>query len=212
MRAADFWDQALSYDAYVDQMRENRDLFERRLPVTEVTDVERSALGADPLRILILTEDYCSDSAQFIPAVGKLARELDNVDVRLLLRNEHRDLAEGYVRKDGYQAIPVFIVLDDDGHELGYLIERPQRVYDELAAETRRFAQAHPELEGANRAYANIVSSQNRVLKTSFRSEIQATDSTWAGCTAKRAATMRLCHSAPVIRRNTKNTRMELTR
>jgi hypothetical protein len=113
-------------------------------------------LGVEPLRILILTEDYCGDSAQFIPAVGKLARELDNIDVRVLLRNEHRELAAGYVRKDGYQAIPVFIMLDADGRELGYLIERPQRVYDELAAETRRFAQMHPELEGANRAYANM--------------------------------------------------------
>jgi hypothetical protein len=156
MRAADFWDGALTYDAYVAQMRENRELFERRLPVTEVTDAERTALGAEPLRILVLTEDFCGDSAQFIPAVGKLAREIDNLEVRLLLRNEHRELAAGYVRQDGYQAIPVFIALDADGHELGYLIERPQRVYDELATETRRFAQAHPELEGANRAYANM--------------------------------------------------------
>jgi hypothetical protein len=137
-------------------MRENRELFERRLPATEVTDTDRAALGAEPLRILILTEDYCGDSAQFIPAVGKLASELNNVEVRLLLRNEHRDLAAGYVRKDGYQAIPVFIALDADGDELGYLIERPQRVYDELAAETRRFAHEHPELESANRSYANM--------------------------------------------------------
>jgi hypothetical protein len=154
--AADYWDQALTYEAYVAQMRENRDLFERRLPATDVTAAERSALGGEQLRILILTEDYCGDSAQFIPAVGKLARELDNIEVRLLLRNEHRELAANYLRKDGYQAIPVFIVLDAAGHELGYLIERPQLVYAELAAETRRFAQAHPELEGANRAYANM--------------------------------------------------------
>ena len=158
-------------------MRENRDLFERRLPATEITDAERTRPGADPLRILILTEDYCGDSAQFIPAVGKLARELDNIDVRLLLRNEHRDLAANYVRKDGYQAIPVFIALDAEGHELGYLIERPQRVYDELAAETRRFAQAHPELEGANRAYANMPAETKSAVfahSNSFRDTQQA--------------------------------------
>jgi hypothetical protein len=177
MQAADFWDQAFTYDAYVAQMRENRELFERRLPATEVTDAERSALGAAPLRILILTEDYCGDSAQFIPAVGKLARELDNLDVRLLLRNEHSELAARYVRKDGYQAIPVFIIVDADGHELGYLIERPQRVYDELAAETRRFAQAHPELVGANRAYANMPPETKAAVfanSNSFRDTQQA--------------------------------------
>jgi hypothetical protein len=43
------------------------------------------------------------------------------------------------------------------------------------------------------------VSIKNNALSTSFRSDTQATDSTWSGCTAKKAATRALAHSAPVI-------------
>ncbi len=42
--------------------------------------------------------------------------------------------------------------------------------------------------------------------RTSFRSATHATDSTWVGWTAKRAATKALRQVAPVIRRKTRNT------
>ena len=59
--------------------------------------------------------------------------------------------AAGYVRKDGYQAIPVLIVLDGAGEELGHLVERPARVNEELSAETRRFARENAHLDGVSR-------------------------------------------------------------
>ena len=40
---------------------------------------------------------------------------------------------------------------------------------------------------------------KNKALRTSFRSAIQATDSTWSGCNANNAATKALRHWAPVI-------------
>ena len=42
---------------------------------------------------------------------------------------------------------------------------------------------------------------KKNVLRTSFRSEIQATDSTCSGCSPNSAATSPLRHTAPVIRR-----------
>ena len=156
MSASAAWDRAMTYDEYVAQMRENRALFDERLPATEVTERDRQRFGGESLRFLILTEDYCGDSAQFIPAIGRLARELPNIDVRILLRNQERDFAAKYVRKDGYQAIPVIVVLDGTGEEFGYVIERPQVAYAELAEDTRRFVLASPDLEGANRSYTNM--------------------------------------------------------
>ena len=177
MPAADFWDKAMPYDAYLAQMREKRDQHLARLRATEITDDERAAFAGEPLRFLVLTEDYCGDSAQFIPPVAKLAEELDSVELRILLRNEHRDLADAYPRWDGYRAIPVFILLDQHGHELGYLSERPRRLYDVLAAETRRFAQAHPELDGINRTYANMPAETRAAVTANadrFRAEHDA--------------------------------------
>ena len=49
-------------------------------------------------------------------------------------------------------------------------------------------------------AYASSVSMKNKVLNTSFRSATHATDSTWSGCNAKKAATRKLRPCAPVTR------------
>lgn len=180
--AAEYWDSAMEVDVYLDQMTQNRDLFERRIESTEITSFERAAFSGDMLQFLILTEDFCGDSAQFIPPVIRLARELENVDIRLLLRDQHRELAAGYVRKDGYQAIPVIIVLAGDGTEIGYLIERPARVYDALASETRRFAGEHPELEGINRTYDKMAPETRAAVRANadrFRDSRQAEWGRW---------------------------------
>lgn len=152
-KAANHWNAAMDAGAYLNQMTQNRDLFERRIATTEISDTERAAFAGRPLRFLVLTEDFCGDSAQFIPPLIRLAQELEHVDVRLLLRDQHREFAAGYVRRDGYQAIPVLILLADDGEELGYLVERPARVNDELAAETRRFAKESRHLDAIHRTY-----------------------------------------------------------
>lgn len=138
---------------YLGQMTQNRDLFITRIDEANISDAGREVFGQEPLRLLVLTEDFCTDSAQFIPPLAKMSQELPEVELRLLLRDQHRDLADNYRRRDGYQAIPVIIVLDSEGNELGFLIERPRRVYDELATETRRFAREHPELAAVNRTY-----------------------------------------------------------
>src|ERR1700722_16336838 len=48
------------------------------------------------------------------------------------------------------------------------------------------------------------------MLRTSFLSEIQATDSTLIGCKAKRAATPKLCHRKPVAASRIKKSKTAL--
>src|SRR4051794_7676076 len=69
---------------------------------------------------------------------------------------------------------------------------------------TRAFPPSSPTLDfrlwtldfSTNRAYAQRVSMKKKALRTSLRSEAQATDSTWTGCKANRAATKALRHGA----------------
>ncbi len=179
MRAADYWNTAMEVDDYVGQMTQNREVFAERIETTQLTDEQRRAFAGNPVRILILTEDFCGDSAQFIPPVARLARESDDVAVRVLRRNDGRDLAANYRRKDGYQAIPVFIILGPGGEERGFVIERPQVAYTEMAAETRRFAAEHPDLEGVNRAYDRMPDdTRTAVRANSERFRLTRTD-TW---------------------------------
>jgi hypothetical protein len=182
MRAADFWEQAVEPDDYLASMEQRREQFARRVEETETTGAEREAFGGRPLRILAITEDWCTDSAQFLPPLARLSRELPNVSLRFLRRDENRELAGRYPRKGGYAAIPVILLLAADGSELGHLSERPGRVYDALAAETRRFARANPQLENVNRTYDKM-SPETRALvranSEAFRDANQARFTRW---------------------------------
>lgn len=168
MRAADLWDTAMTVDDYVGTMMLNRDEFAGRIETTTLTDEQRHLFADEPVRILVLTEDFCGDSAQLIPPVARLARESADIDVRILRRDAHRDLAAGYVRKDGYQAIPVFIVIGSNGEERGYVIERPQVAYADMAAETRRFAAEHPDLEGVTRTYDRMPAETRAAVRANI--------------------------------------------
>jgi hypothetical protein len=163
---ADRWAAAMPIEAYVAQLwRKHRGRFARNLERTILSDEVRARFGARPLRILVLTDPWCEDSAQLVPMVWRLAREVGGVELRVLRASEHRDLANRYATRGGYPAIPVFVVLGADLRELGALVERPARATAELAAETRRFQREHADLPGVRRAVERMPEETRAVLK-----------------------------------------------
>ncbi len=165
MLAAERYEQAIPIDDYLAQMSQNREIVLENIDRAVITDEDRAFFGAHPLRVLILTEEWCIDSTQFVPVLTKLSREVPDLQIRVLRRDENQDLATNYRRKDGYQAIPVFIFFDEKMHELDFLIERPVKVSEEMAAETRRFQQEHPELEGITRNYDRMPDETKAAVK-----------------------------------------------
>jgi hypothetical protein len=166
---ADRWDEALSYEQYVAQMTTRQGEYHHNFESAQISAADRARFDKSSLRILVLTEDWCGDSSQFVPAVARLANELDNVEIRFLLRNEHEDLADGYRDASGRQPIPVFILMDGDGREIGALHERPQAVTVRMAEETRRFAQENSHLDGIRRAYASMPPETRAVVSANIR-------------------------------------------
>lgn len=74
---------------------------------------------------LVITEGWCGDAAQIIPALNTMAEASDNISLRLILRDEHLDLMEQYLT-NGAKSIPVLICLDADSLEvLGHWGPRP---------------------------------------------------------------------------------------
>ena len=165
MLAAERFQQATGIDDYFEKLTQNSDICHANLERTEITDKDRQVFGARPLHVLILTEEWCIDSLQFVPVLARLAREVPGIEIRVLKRDDNQDLATNYRRKDGYQAIPVFIFFDKDMREIGYLIERPQMVSEEMADETRRFQQQHPDLPGIMRTYDNMPEETRAAVK-----------------------------------------------
>lgn len=170
--AADYWEQARPADQYVASMQENRERFRENMRRTPITGEDRARFGQEPLRVLAITEEWCVDSVQFLAALMRLAEELPNIEVRVLERPQVRELAERYPRQDGYHAIPILILFEERQgalRELGALVERPARATAEIAAETHRFQQAHPELPGIRRTVNNMPPETQAAVKANSR-------------------------------------------
>lgn len=76
-------------------------------------------------KIKIITEPWCGDAAQVVPAVAGIAKESDKITVEVVLRDENEDLMDRYLTNGG-KAIPIAIIIDDTtGEELGHWGPRP---------------------------------------------------------------------------------------
>ena len=61
---------------------------------------------------VVLSEGWCGDAAENLPAIAKLIELTDKIDLRILLRDENPELMEAYLT-NGNRSIPKLIVLDD---------------------------------------------------------------------------------------------------
>jgi len=139
----------MTMDEYLDQMSQNRDQFDANIAAAPVTpaDVARFTALPEPLNVLVVTEDWCGDSLAHLPVLFRLARESgDRLNVRVFKRDEHKDLAAQFPMPTGRVAIPIIVFFDQGMHELGKLLERPQRGHTEMAAFMEEFFARHPVL------------------------------------------------------------------
>lgn len=60
---------------------------------------------------LVITEAWCGDAAQVIPVLNKLAEENKNIDLKMILRDEHPKVMDQFLT-NGARSIPILIVLD----------------------------------------------------------------------------------------------------
>jgi hypothetical protein len=87
---------------------------------------------------LVITEGWCGDAAQNIPAIEKIAAESEKIETRYVLRDENLELIDRFLT-NGARAIPKLIALDAETFEvLGFWGARPaaaQKLFDDLKAQ-----------------------------------------------------------------------------
>jgi hypothetical protein len=139
----------MTMDDYLAQMVQNREQFEANIADAPVTsaDIARFSALPEPLKVLVITEDWCGDSLAHLPVLFRLARETgDRLTIRVFKRDEHRDLANQYPMPGGRVAIPIVIFHDGAMHEVGRFLERPQIGHQEMAEFMTGFFTRHPDL------------------------------------------------------------------
>lgn len=62
---------------------------------------------------LVITEPWCGDAAQTLPFLNKIAQEADNIDLKIVLRDDNLELMNQFLT-NGSQSIPIVIMIDED--------------------------------------------------------------------------------------------------
>ena len=125
----ELWDDADTYDQFAGAAEKNRGLWEGVYSKAEIPEwaIERlRGFGAN-LRLLIIAEDWCGDAANTVPVLAKLGVDVENVDARIIKRDEHPDVMDRYLT-NGARSIPIAIVLDEEWKELGHWGPRPREL------------------------------------------------------------------------------------
>ena len=66
---------------------------------------------------LVLTESWCGDAAHIMPVIDKVAKLNDNIDYKIVLRDENDDLMDQFLTNGG-RAIPKLIMIDNETNEV----------------------------------------------------------------------------------------------
>ena len=62
---------------------------------------------------LVITEPWCGDAAQSLPYFNKIASISDNIDLKIVLRDEHLELMDSFLTY-GSRSIPKLIIIDQN--------------------------------------------------------------------------------------------------
>lgn len=84
--------------------------------LTEET-IENVKKISQPQTWLVLTEGWCGDAAQNLPVLNKIAEENENIDLKLVLRDENLELMDAFLTNGG-RSIPKLIALDENKNVL----------------------------------------------------------------------------------------------
>ena len=85
---------------------------------------------------MVITENWCGDSAQNLPYLAKIASLSRNIDFKILLRDSNLDIMDNYLT-NGTRSIPKLVAFDEEGIELFRWGARPkeaQQLVDDLKA------------------------------------------------------------------------------
>jgi len=66
---------------------------------------------------LVLTESWCGDAAHIMPVINKVAELNENIDYKIVLRDENEALMNEFLT-NGAKSIPKLIMIDDETNEV----------------------------------------------------------------------------------------------
>ncbi|HAX70228.1 MAG: hypothetical protein DPW18_00300 [Chloroflexi bacterium] len=142
------WDQGLTLPEFVAQMSVDQEAMTRRLETVQLSEEEHAAAAAlqRPIRVLVMTEDWCVDCLMNLPILARLTEAAPDMEVRVFLRSRWPDLQAWFAASD-ITSIPVFAFLDKPFRLIGTWVERSKAAHARLAL----WNEEHPEVSAIRR-------------------------------------------------------------
>jgi hypothetical protein len=125
---AEYYAKGMTFAQFLEQARARRDEWRSRYNDATVTADLVTRLRALPerRRILVVSEDWCFDSANTIPYLARLVDGApERLEMRIIGLEIGRPIMEAHRTPDGRAATPTVIVLDERGRITGAWTERP---------------------------------------------------------------------------------------
>lgn len=135
-------------------------------------DLTPFQLLPEPVRMLILSEDWCGDCTDNLPIVDRIARESGKLDVRIVSRDANLEIADAHLKYGKFRSVPLMLFLNKDGNVVGTFIERPEAVTELRAQKRREIYEQHPEF-GTPETAATLP-EETRAALSSALSEMRA--------------------------------------
>jgi hypothetical protein len=117
-----------TFAEFLENARARRDEWRGNYNDATVTPdlVTRMRALPDKRRLLVVAEDWCSDSANTVPYIVRLVDGApERLELRLIDSERGQPVMEAHRTPDGRAATPVVVILADDGRVLGAWTERP---------------------------------------------------------------------------------------
>lgn len=128
------WNEGLEWKDFVHEGMKQYTLWDGVYRHAAIPDWARDAFTAlAPLRLLVLSADWCLDAANIVPLLARLAEAVPGLDLRQLDRDEYPDVMDRYLT-DGTRSIPMVIGLDPAFHEIGHWGPRPSALHTWVVA------------------------------------------------------------------------------
>ena len=123
-----YYANGVTFAAFLDSATSHPDEWRKRYSNSAVTADTVSRLRALPARrlLLVVAEDFCSDSTATVPYVARLVDAApDRIEMRIVNSRTGRPILEAHRTPDGRAATPTVVVLAADGRLIGAWSERP---------------------------------------------------------------------------------------
>lgn len=167
------YEAAPDFATYLGSVTKHAELWQAlyRTAVVSPEAIERMRGAAPSVRLLVLSEDWCSDCFSTVPIIARLA-EHAGMDLRVLARDANLDLMDAHL-SSGTRSIPVIMALDADFHVRSWWGPRPaalQRWYrnDSLlleSAERSRKKRAWYARDRGRTAVAEVLETVERAAR-----------------------------------------------